>query len=118
MVDLDKRTDEQIRALLLALGNAFSDGFRRNIDMEGLDERDLAFEAGLIEPSEMELSTYATQKRGRIIKLLSEIQERGWITMYEKPPVGAYRVFISQEGITKFNELNLAWWKKFFKRFT
>ena len=117
MTDLHKRTDQQIRALLLALGNAYLDGFRKNIDTDGLDERDLAFEAGLIEPSEMELSTYATQKRGRILQLLSEIAERGWITMYEKPPVGAFRVFISQEGITKFNELNLAWWKKFFKWF-
>jgi hypothetical protein len=109
----DKRTDVRIKALILALGNAYLDGFRKTIITNGLDERDLAFEAGLIDPSEMELSVYATQKRGMVLQLLSEIAERRWITMYEKPPVGAYRVFISEEGIKKFNELNSPWWKFF-----
>ena len=65
----------------------------------------------------MELSVYASQKRGRIIQLLSEISDKGWITIYEKPPIGAYRVFISDDGVRKFNEYNLAWWKKIFSWF-
>jgi hypothetical protein len=90
--------------MLLVLARAYEDPARPKIRISGMDERDLAFESGLVEPSEMELSIYGTQKRGRILKLIGEMEERNWIGTELLPPEGAYHVVLKPIGLQRIRE--------------
>lgn len=88
----ERALEEQLRAMVWALARAYQDPIRPWVREQGLEERDLAFEAGLLAPWEVEMPTYATQKRGRIVRLLREMERRGWVDLEARPPYGAYYV--------------------------
>ena len=102
--------------LLVALARAHVDRLRPDVRTDGLDERDLAFEAGLIQPMETELTIYATQKRGRIVRLLTEMKAFGWVEVEARPPVGSYHVMLQSEGMVAVREHLRPWWSKLLDR--
>jgi hypothetical protein len=87
-----------LESMLFALVRGYQDPVRPKIRTEGMDERDLAFEAGLLNPMEMETSLYGTQKRGRVLGLLREMVKRSWVEMQPMPPQGAFHVYLKEEG--------------------
>ena len=100
----EKKREETLFAVLLALTRAFHDPIRPKVREEGLEERDLAFEARLLAPAEVEMSVYATQKRNRVLRLLRDMRDRGWIEMEPKPPSGAYHVYLKSAGLLYVQE--------------
>ncbi|MSQ11794.1 MAG: hypothetical protein EXR48_03770 [Dehalococcoidia bacterium] len=102
--------------LLLALVRAHADSLRPNIPQEGIEERDLAFEAGLLAPPDMETNIYATRKRNRIVYLLRKMQERGWARMETVPPRGAYHLFLLPQGVEHAHVVARPWWKRLLDR--
>jgi hypothetical protein len=103
--------------MLVALVRAYQDSVRPNVSTNGLEERDMAFEAGLLSPMETELTVYATRKRGRVLGLLRDMESWGWVAMQTAPPHGAYHVFLEGEGIAAVQEHLRPWWSKFLDRF-
>ena len=112
----EKKREETLFAVLLALTRAFHDPIRPKVREEGLEERDLAFEAHLLTPAEVEMSVYATQKRNRVLRLLRDMRDRGWIEMEPKPPTGAYYVSLKPIGLLYVREHMRAPWGKLWDR--
>ena len=94
-----KEVEQALESMLYVLVRAYQDPVRPKIRVEGMDERDMAYEAGLLTPVEMETSVYGTQKRGRVLRLLRKMVERSWVDMEAVPPQGAYRIFLKQDGV-------------------
>jgi hypothetical protein len=99
-----REVEEAMESMLYVLLRAYRDPIRPKIRVEGMDERDLAYEAGLLTPVEMETSVYGTQKRGRVLRLVRKMVERSWIDMEPTPPQGAYHIFLKQEGVDHATE--------------
>ncbi len=93
-----RELEQILENMLFALVRGYQDPVRPKIRTEGMDERDLAFEAGLLNPMEMETSLYGTQKRGRVLGLLREMVKRSWVEMQPMPPQGAYHVYLTEAG--------------------
>ena len=108
----EKKREETLFAVLLALTRAVHDPIRPKVREEGLEERDLAFEAHLLTPAEVEMSVYATQKRNRVLRLLREMRDRGWIEMEPKPPTGAYYVSLKANGLLHVQERMRTPWSR------
>jgi DNA-binding PadR family transcriptional regulator len=93
-----KQREEVLVSMLLALARAHQDPRRLHIRTQGMDERDLAYEADLLSPMEMETTIYASQKRGRVLGLLRELEKHGWVKTQAVPPLGAHHVFLTPHG--------------------
>ena len=111
MEDAERATE----AVLFALARAHRDSLHPTIREEGIDERDLAYEAGLLQPAEMESSIYGTQKRSRILRLLRQMQTRELITMEMAPP-GVYRIHPTEAGARYAEFLMRPWYIKLLDR--
>ena len=94
-----REVEQALEGMLYVLVRAYQDPVRPKIRFEGMDERDLAYEAGMLTPVEMEPSIYGTQKRGRVLQLVRKMVERSWVDMEPTPPLGAYHIFLKQEGV-------------------
>ena len=118
----NKKSEEHREAILfdilVALARASSDPLRPHVVEDGLEERDLAFEAGLLSPPEVELSVYATRKRNRVLSLLKEMTGRHWIQMQVRPPSGAYYVYLQDEGIRRMRQRSRPPWYRVVKWFS
>ena len=90
---------EAMEGMLYVLVRAYQDPIRPKIRFEGMDERDLAYEAGMLTPVEMETTVYGTQKRGRVLSLVRRMVELSWVDMEPTPPQGAYHILLKQEGV-------------------
>jgi len=101
-------------SLLIALINAFGNPKRKNLQDDGLEERDLAFEAGLLSPMEMELTKYATTKRGKIVYILEKLETQGLIRFHVKTPGILYKIFPTDQGQTIGQKLMEPWYMKIF----
>ena len=102
--------------VLLALIRACRDDLRPAIRREGIDERDLAFEASLVQrPADLELSIYGTQMRNTVLRVLRGMQREGLITM-ELGPRGAYRVLPTSQGEKEAELLMRPWHRKLWDR--
>jgi hypothetical protein len=112
----DWQPQEAHLQLLQALVRAHQDPVHPDIRTKGIEERDLAFEAGLLTPVEVEMTVYATQKRGRVLRLLREMGEQGWVEMKPVPPYGAYHIFLKDAGVTVLRERLRPWWSKLWER--
>jgi hypothetical protein len=104
--------EQALVEMLLALVRAYGDSARRQVRQKGLEERDVAFEADLLTPAETELTVYATQKRGRVLSLMREMQARGWARMAVMPPRGAYHLFLLPKGMEHAVQITRPWWRK------
>ncbi|MSQ13662.1 MAG: hypothetical protein EXR47_05975 [Dehalococcoidia bacterium] len=98
--------------MLLALVLAYGDSARPQVREKGLEERDVAFEADMLAPPEMELTVYATQKRGRVLSLMREMHARGWARMEVIPPRGAYHLFLLPKGMEHAAQITRPWWRR------
>ena len=114
--DEARQLEERAQAMLLALVRAYRDPLRPHIRQQGLDERDLAFEADLLIPAEVELPVYASQKRGAILRVLREMKARGWVDLRPTPPIGAYSVVLQAPGEAQAFRLLQPWWSKVWER--
>ena len=94
-----REVEQALESMLYVLVRAYQDPIRPKIRVEGMDERDLAYEAGMLTPVEMEPSIYGTQKRGRVLRLVRKMVERSWVDIEPLPPQGAYHIFLKQEGV-------------------
>ena len=109
--------EDAAQEMLAALICAHNDPRRPAIRERGIEERDLAFEAGFIEPPDMELTIYGTQRRNRILLVLREMQTHGWCAMEPLPPTGAYYVRLlpaGQEAAVQKTQVSKSWWQRMF----
>lgn len=90
--------EQSVVEALVTLVRAHNDARRPAIREKGIGERDLAFEAGMLEPPDMEMTMYATQRRSRVLRVMREMQTRGWCHMDVLPPIGAYFIKLTPEG--------------------
>ncbi|MQF82892.1 hypothetical protein FIM02_01865 [SAR202 cluster bacterium AD-802-E10_MRT_200m] len=111
-MEIEIHVNDEAVALLLALTRAFNDTSRSQLIVEGIEERDLAFEAGLLEPFEVELTIYSTRKRNRILTNLKVLQDQGWAELRTMPSTGAYHVFLTLAGQEFLLQLVTPSWKK------
>ena len=85
-------------ALLKALARAFRDPRRQDVREQGIEERDLAFEANLLQPMDVELPRYANLKRGSIVRLLEQMERQGFIEFKDPKPGTLLRVLPTAAG--------------------
>ena len=107
--------EDAAQEMLVALARAHNDPRRPIVREKGIEERDLAFEAGFIEPPDMELTIYGTQRRNRILRLIREMQTRGWCQAEQLPPTGAYYVRLlpaGQEAAVQKTQTSRSWWQR------
>lgn len=102
--------------MLLALFRAYHDRVHPEVHTQGLEERDLGYEANLLTPPEVELPLYATQKRRRILRGIRRMVERGWATVEARPPHGTYYVCLTAEGERFARQLARPWWRRVWER--
>jgi hypothetical protein len=108
----ERAREERLSALLVALVRAYHDRTRPAIRERGIDERDLAFEAGLLSPAEVDTPIYATRKRNTVLSLLREMRRRQWADIQLTPPQGVYHVILRQEGIDHLAQHFRPWWAR------
>ncbi|MBI4337745.1 MAG: hypothetical protein HY683_07980 [Chloroflexi bacterium] len=108
----EKQFNLELENMLLALARAYGDPIRRQVQERGVAEYDLAFEAGLLIPAETEMTVYATQKRGRVMRLLRTMQKQQWVRIETAPPYGAYQVMMEPAGWQEAARLLRPWWAK------
>ena len=101
-------------SLLIALVKAFKNPTRTAIREEGLDERDLAFEADLLSPMDMELVKYASTKRRSIVNILEQLEIQGLIRFKDKSPGILYKIFPTENGMTIGEKLMRPWFMNIF----
>lgn len=104
--------EQALVEMLLALVRAYGDSTRPQVRERGLEERDVAFESDLLRPADTELTLYATQKRGRVLSLMRQMQARGWVRMEVMPPRGAYHLFLLPKGMEYAVQITRPWWRK------
>ncbi|MSP78824.1 MAG: hypothetical protein EXR67_04645 [Dehalococcoidia bacterium] len=113
-ITVEQALDEMLEALV----RAHYDRRRPAILERGIEERDLAFEAGMLVPLDMEMTIYATQRRNRILRLLREMEQRGWCSMETRPPMGAYFIKVLPAGeahlAEKIKSRPQPWWQRLF----
>ena len=90
--------NEYLAAMLHALAAVYRDPSGSNLVTNGVEERDLAYRAGLLTPPEVENPLYGTQKRGLVLKLIRDMESFGWATVNSPSTRGAYFVFLTKYG--------------------
>ena len=98
--------------ILKALFRAVRDPRRSNLRTEGIEERDLALEAGILLPMEMELPKYANVKRGAIVRILELMEKQGLIQFKDPVPGTLYKVLPTAEGESIAERLLRPWRQK------
>ena len=105
------------KALLVALVRACKDPRRKYIQEEGMEERDLAYESGMIRmPFDLDMPFYATVKRGRIVQHLNEMNELGLIEFQEPHQGGFLRVLPTKNGEIEAKQIMRPWFLKLLDR--
>ena len=99
-------------SLLIALVKAFKNPKRKSLWDNGLEERDLAFEASLLSPMDMELARYATTKRRTIVNILEQLEIQCLIHFEDKDPGKLYKIFPTQDGFSVGEKLMRPWFIK------
>lgn len=111
-------TNEAAGAILKALVRAFRDPKRQSLKSEGMDERDLAFEADLIIPIDMEMPRYAQVKRGAIKRALDQMRSQGLIEFKDYRPGTLYRIIPTPLGESLGETLSRPWYRRLRDRLT
>ena len=111
MATADTATEVVMRALI----RACRDHLRPSIREAGIDERDLAFEAGLLTPAEVDSAIYGPQKRNAILRLFRRLQGEGLISMHMAPN-GVYQVLPTPKGEQFVEQLARPWYSKMWDR--
>ena len=88
---------------------------RPSIRHTGIDERDLAFEADLLTPSEMESIIYGPRKRNAVLQLFRVIEREGFIVM-NMGINGVYRILPTSEGEKFVAQLPQPWYRNLWAR--
>lgn len=107
--------NERVESVMLALIRACQDQIRPSIRHTGIDERDLAFEADLLTPPEMESIIYGPRKRNGVLKLFRAIEREGLIIMNMEGN-GVYRILPTSEGEKFVAQLPQPWYRKLWAR--
>ena len=104
--------NRQLTAMLHALAGAYRDPSRYDVKANGIEERDLAYEAGLLTPPEVENPLYGTQKRGLVLRLIRDMESFGWVVLTSPSPRGAHFVSLTRYGeeLTKANSQTIWSW--------
>ncbi len=103
---------ESAAPILKALAKAVRDPRRSDLRTEGIEERDLAFEAGLLLPMDTELPRYANVKRGAIVRILEQMEKQGLIQFKDAVPGRLYKVLPTAEGESIAERLLRPWHQK------
>lgn len=106
---------ERVESVMRALIRACEDRIRPSIRHTGIDERDLAFEAGLLTPSEMESIIYGPRKRNGVLRLFRRMEQDGLIVM-NVAINGVYRILPTSEGEKFVARLPQPWYRKMWNR--
>jgi hypothetical protein len=107
--------NERVESVMRALIRAYQDQIRPSIRHNGIDERDLAFEADLLTPSEMESIIYGPRKRNAVLQLFREMEREGLISM-NMGINGVYRILPTSEGEQFVAQLPQPWYRKMWNR--
>ena len=100
------------KAMLKALVRACREPRRQNLRSEGMDERDLAFEANLIIPMDMDMPRYAQIKRGAIVRVLEQMKNQGLIEFIDPRPGTLYKVVPTPNGEEIGERLARPWYQR------
>ena len=106
--------DRLMAAIVLALVSAFRDPRRIDAQTNGLDERDLAFEAQLLDPPDVETARYVGHRRRGILRTYRHMESVGLLRLVDRK--GIYTVFPTEIASSYYDHFTQPFWRRLFSR--
>ena len=106
--------DRLMEAVIVALVKALRDPRRPELIERGLDERDLAYEAHLLDPPDVETARYVGHRRRGILRTYRHMESIGLLDLVDRS--GVYSVRPTQISRTYYEYFTLPFWKKWLLR--
>ena len=71
--------------MLIALVRGYRDPGRREVRVEGMDERDLAVEANILIPADIDIPNYDLRRHKAVVQAIQQMESKGWVHVGNKP---------------------------------
>jgi len=71
--------------MLVALVKGYQDPGRREVRAHGMDERDLAVEANILIPADIDMPNYDLRRHRAVVQAIQQMENRGWVHVGNKP---------------------------------
>jgi len=106
--------DKLMEVLIVALVKAFRDPRRLELIERGLDERDLAYEAHLLDPPDVETTRYVGHRRHGVLRTYRYMESVGLLDLVDRN--GVYNVRPTEISIAYYEYFTLPFWRKWLLR--
>jgi hypothetical protein len=107
-----RQMERVLERLLLCVVRSTNDPRRAELKTEGMDERDLAVEAGFLTPAAVDDDAYTPTVRRPILAALQVLEQRGWIEVVSGDRWHIMRVRPTAAGESYAMELQRPWYRK------
>lgn len=107
-----KQMERALERLLLCVVRSTNDPRRTELKSEGMDERDLAVEAGFLTPAAVDDDAYTPTVRRPILAALQVLEQRGWIEIVSGDRWHIMRVRPTPVGESYAMDLQRPWYQK------
>lgn len=115
-VTVSSDADRLMKAVILALVKAFQDPRRLDLLERGLDERDLAYEATLLDPPDVETTRYVGHRRRGILRTYRYMESVGLLDLVDRK--GVYGVSPTDIALAYYEYFTLPFWRRWLLRIT
>lgn len=109
---MSDEADRLMEAIIVALVQAFRDPRRVGLQENGMDERDLAFEALSFDPLDMETARYVGARRRGILRTYRHMESIGLLKLVDRS--GIFRVFPTKVTVIYYDYLIQPFWNRWF----
>lgn len=106
--------DRLMEAILVALVGAFRNPRRVDLQENGMDERDLAFEANLLDPPDVETARYIGHRRRGVLRTYRHMEGIGLLRLVDHK--GIFSVFPTETAGIHYEYLLKPFWEKWLLR--
>ena len=111
---MSNEADKLMEVLIVALVGAFRDPRRKSLIETGIDERDLAFEADLLEPPDVETARYVGHRRRGVVRTYKHMESIGLLRLVDRS--GVFSVMPTETSVLYYDYFTKPFWKKWVLR--
>lgn len=106
--------DRLMAAIIVALVDAFRNPRRIDIHTNGLDERDLAFEAHLLDPPDVETARYVGHRRRGVLRTYRHMEGIGLLRLVDRKGINS--VFPTEIANLYYDHFTQPFWRRLLSR--
>ena len=111
---MSNEADKLMEVLIVALVGAFRDPRRKSLMETGIDERDLAYEADLLEPADVETARYVGHRRRGVVRTYKHMESIGLLKLVDRS--GVFSVMPTETSMRYYDYFTKPFWKKWVLR--